>query len=239
MKSLPVTLSKTEFQRGLGLLLFQQFILPALLIDLADRLHIGLTNAHFNFLYFLINYAASIILFRKFLWAELDVALGKALRVLSSVAISYGLYYVLSTGVAYLVEWIDPAFFNLNDANIGSMSRQQFALTAVGTVILVPPAEELLFRGVLFNKIYQKRPVLAWFISIVSFSLVHLIGYIGQYTPLAFFLAFLQYIPAGVALCFGYVHSGTIFTPILFHTLINAIAMYYQFSLSNITQIRF
>ncbi len=231
MKSLPVTLSKTEFQRGLGLLLFEQFVFPALLIDLVDRLHIGLTNAEYNFLYFLINYLAAIVLFRKFLWAELDVALGKALRVLSSVAISYGIYYVLSTGIAYLVEWIDPTFFNLNDANIGSMSQQQFALIAVGTVILVPPAEELLFRGVLFNRIYQKHPVWAWLISIISFSLVHLIGYIGQYSPLAFGLAFLQYIPAGVALCFGYVHSGTIFAPILFHTLVNSIAMYYQFTM--------
>ena len=230
MKSLPVPLSKTDFQRGLCLLLFGQLVLPGLLISFADFFRISLTNAQYNSLYFLINYLSAILLFRNFLWAELEIALSSTLRVLSSVAISYGIYYVLSTGVAYLITWIDPAFFNLNDANIGTMSQQQFALIAVGTVILVPPAEELLFRGVLFNRIYQKHRILAWFISIVSFSLVHLIGYIGQYSPLAFFLAFLQYLPAGIALCFGYVHSGTIFSPILFHTLINAIAMYYQFT---------
>ena len=230
MKSLPVTLSRTEFQRGLGLLLFGQFVLPSLLITLADILYLRLTNAQYNFLYFLINYVAAIAIFRKFIWAELDVALQKAIRILTSLAICYGIYHVLSTGVSYLIHWIDPAFFNLNDANIGAMSQQQFALIAVGTVILVPPAEELLFRGVLFNRIYQRYPVWAWVISIVSFSLVHLIGYIGHYSPLGFFLAFLQYLPAGIALCFGYVHSGTIFTPILFHTLINAIAMYYQFT---------
>ena len=230
MKSLPVTLSRTEFQRGLGLLLFGQLVLPSLLIEVADFLRISLTNAQFNFLYFLINYVAAIVLFRKFLWAELEVALEKSIRIINSLVISYGIYYVLSTGIAYLIDWIDPAFFNLNDANISAMSQQQFALIAVGTVILVPPAEELLFRGVLFNRIYQKYPVWAWVISIVSFSLIHLIGYIGHYSPLGFFLAFLQYLPAGIALCFGYVHSGTIFTPILFHTLINAIAMYYQFT---------
>ena len=230
MKSLPVSLSKTEFQRGLGLLLFGQFVLPSLLIELVSGLNLGFTSAQYNFLYFLINYVAAIILFHKFIWAELEVAFKKAFRILGYLVICYGIYHVLSTGVAYLIHWIDPTFFNLNDANISDMSQQQFALIAVGTVILVPLAEEMLFRGVLFNHIYQKHQVLAWLISIVSFSLVHLIGYIGQYSPLAFFLAFLQYLPASIVLCFGYVQSGTIFTPILFHTLINAIAMYYQFA---------
>jgi len=230
MKQLPVTLSRTEFQRGIGLLLFEQFFFPELLIFFADTFHIAFTNATFNFIYFLINYLCAIIIFRKFIWAELDVALGKVLHVLSSVAISYGLYYVLATILLYLIHWIDPGFSNLNDANIGAMSQQHFALMAVGTVLLVPPAEELLFRGVLFNGIYQKHPILAWIISTVAFCLVHLIGYIHQYTPLGFFLAFLQYLPAGIALCFAYVRSGTIFAPILFHTLINAIATYYQFT---------
>ena len=111
------------------------------------------------------------------------------------------------------------------------MSQDQFALVAVGTVILVPPAEELLFRGVLFNRIYQKHPILAWVVSVVSFSLVHLLSYIGQYSPLTFALAFLQYLPAGIAICYAYIRSGTIFAPILFHTLVNAYAMYYQFTM--------
>ena len=231
MKSLPVTLKQTEFWQGLGLLLFGQLALPSLLITFADIFQISFTNTEFNFIYFLINFFSTLVIFRNFLWAELEVALGKPLHILSSVVISYGLYYLLSTGVAYLVHWIDPAFSNLNDANIGSMSQQQFSLVAVGTVVLVPPAEELLFRGALFNHIYQKHRILAWFISVISFSLVHLIGYIGHYSLLGFFLAFLQYLPAGIALCFGYVRSGTIFTPILFHTLINLIAMYYQFTM--------
>lgn len=231
MKKLPVTLSRTEFKSGLCLLFFGQLVLPDLLILLFTALGIPITAAELNFAYFLVNYLATLIIFRKFLWAELDVALSNTRRILSSVAIGYGLYYVLSNGLSYLIYWIDPEFFNLNDANIGSMSQKQFALMAVGTVVLVPPAEELLFRGVLFNRIYAKKPLLACFISIVSFCLIHLLGYIGLYTPLHFFLAFLQYIPAGIILCFAYIRSGTIFAPILFHTLVNALAMYYQFTM--------
>jgi membrane protease YdiL (CAAX protease family) len=230
MKKLPVTLSKTEFGRGLGLICFQQLVLPVLLSLGTVALSLSPTDAELNFAYFLINYISVLILFRNFLWAELEIAVERPGKVFSSIAIGYGLYYVISTGIGYLVDFIDPEFLNLNDENIGAMSQNQFALITVGTVLLVPMSEELLFRGVLFNYIYEKRPVIACFTSIVLFSMIHLIGFIGEYSPLHFALAFLQYLPAGIVLCFTYVRSGTIFTPILFHTLVNVLAMIYQYS---------
>ena len=231
MKKLPVTMSQKEFRQGLGLLLFQRIFLPSLLATVFLLLSLTPTDAELNTLYFFINFLAAIIVFRNFLWAELDVALSKPSCVLSSAAIAYGIYYVLSLSLSYFVGWLDPDFYNLNDAYIGEMSESQFALMAVGTVLFVPPAEELLFRGVLFNKIYEKRPVLAWLLSVTLFSLVHIVGYIGQYSPLGLLLAFLQYLPAGIALCFAYVHSGTIFAPILFHTAINTLAIVLQFTM--------
>lgn len=225
MKKLPVTLSRREAQQGFGLLLFQRAILPSLLVSVFALLSLTPTEAELNALYFFVNFLAAIVIFRNFLWAELDVALSKPTRVLSSAAIGYGIYYVFSLALSYFIQWLDPEFYNLNDAHIGAMSESQFALMAVSTVLFVPPAEELLFRGVLFNKVYEKRPILAWFLSITLFSLVHIVGYIGQYSPLGLLLAFLQYLPAGIALCFAYVHSGTIFAPILFHTAINTLAI--------------
>ncbi len=230
MKKLPVTLNKTEFSRGLGLLCFQQLLLPVLLGLAVAFLPFSPTDAQLNFAYFLINYISALILFRNFLWAELEIAVERPGKVFSSIAIGYGLYYVISTGIGYLVDFIAPEFLNLNDESIGAMSQDQFALITVGTVLLVPMSEELLFRGVLFNHIYEKRPVIACFTSVILFSLIHLIGFIGEYSPLHFFLAFLQYLPAGIVLCFTYIRSGTIFAPILFHTLVNSLAMFYQSS---------
>ncbi|MBE6926366.1 MAG: CPBP family intramembrane metalloprotease [Ruminococcaceae bacterium] len=235
MKKLPVTMSKTETARGIGLLLFQRIFLPSLLVSVFTLLSITPSEAEINALYFFINFLAAIVIFRNFLWAELDVALRNPSRVISSAAIGYGIYYVLSFALSYLIQWLDPEFYNLNDAHIGAMSESQFALMAVGTVLFVPLAEELLFRGVLFNKIYEKRPVLGWITSITLFSLVHVVGYIGQYSPLGLLLAFLQYLPAGIALCFAYVNSGTIFAPILFHTAINTLAIVLQLSLDRLT----
>ncbi len=231
MKKLPVTLSETEFKQGLGFLGFQQLILPILLGFFCGLLALTPTDAELNFVYFLINYILALVLFRNFLWAELELAVDRPGKVFASIAMAYGIYYLLSTGLAYITDLIDPSFHNLNDANIGQMSREQFALMTVGTVLLVPMSEELLFRGVLFNRLYQSKPIAACILSVVLFSLVHLIGFITEYSPLHFFLAFLQYLPAGIALCFAYIRSGTIFSSVLFHTFVNALAMSYQFTL--------
>jgi len=230
-KKLPVIMRQKEFEYGIGLLIFQQVFLPAILVFLFSLLSLTPAAAELNGLYFFINFISALIIFRNFLWEELGEAVEKPNLVFSSVAIAFGIYYILSSYLVYLIQWLDPEFFNLNDASIGAMTESQFALMAVSTVLLVPPAEELLFRGVLFNKIYEKKPVLAWILSVTLFSLVHIVGYIGEYSPLGFLLAFLQYLPAGIALCFAYVRAGTIFAPILLHTAINTIAIILEFTM--------
>ena len=91
-------------------------------------------------------------------------------------------------------------------------------------VLMVPIAEELLFRGVLFRAVYDRSGLGAWICSVFSFAAVHVIGYIGQYDWILFSLAFAQYIPAGIALCFAYRRSGTIVAPMIMHMFINLLA---------------
>ena len=225
MKKLPVTLSQNAFYQGLIYLLIQQLMLPQLLAALLVMVNPNTTSAELNFTFFVINYIAVLIIFRKFIREEAEHALKNIGRVLLSVLVCYVAYNAIMNFISTIIYLLDPDYANLNDAYIDNMSQNQFAMMAVGTVLLVPPAEEFLFRGVLFNRLYQKKPVLGWILSVCLFSLVHLVGYIGQYTPLQFVLAFFQYVPAGFALCGAYVSSGTIFAPILLHTAINGVGM--------------
>ena len=50
-------------------------------------------------------------------------------------------------------------------------------------------------------------------------------GYIGEYDASRLILCFLQYIPASLILAWTCERSGTIVTPILIHTVINAIGI--------------
>lgn len=55
----------------------------------------------------------------------------------------------------------------------------------------------------------------------VAFSMVHIVSYVGAYTPLQLVLAFVQYLPGGAWLCWCYTKSGSIYGPIVMHSLIN------------------
>ena len=59
-------------------------------------------------------------------------------------------------------------------------------------------------------------------VSICVFSLIHIVGFIGRYSPLELVLSFLQYVPAGLCLAWSYQRSGTVFAPILIHAMVNA-----------------
>ena len=108
------------------------------------------------------------------------------------------------------------------------MAQSNFPVIFVGTVILVPVAEEALHRGLVFGSLYHKNAAVAYLLSTVIFASVHLMGYVGVYSSLHLALAFLQYVPAGFALAWAYRRSGSIFAPMVMHAVINALGMLAQ-----------
>ena len=136
------------------------------------------------------------------------------------------LIYMAGNGLfSLLVTLFFPDFANINDAAIMEMVQSNYGLMVVGTVLLVPIAEECFYRGLIFRNLYGKHPVMAYILSMVIFSLAHVAGYVllEDFGTLA--LCFVQYIPAGLILAGAYDFSGSIFAPILIHTSINLIGI--------------
>ena len=106
------------------------------------------------------------------------------------------------------------------------MLRGSSFLMTLGTVVLVPPVEECLYRGLIFRRLYGVNKWAAYIVSIVVFALIHIIGYIGSYSPLELCMAVLQYLPAGLCLAWAYTKGGTIFAPIFIHAFVNAVGIY-------------
>ena len=98
-------------------------------------------------------------------------------------------------------------------------------LMLIGTVILVPPVEECLFRGLIFGLFHRRSRLAAYAVSSLLFCAIHVIGYIGYYEPLHLLLCFVQYLPAGLALGWAYEFSGSIYAPTLIHMAVNAIGI--------------
>ena len=210
---------------GWGYLIFQTALL-GLLLGLAIRLFsLPWGSAEINLIYFCVNFVVTTVCFRRFLWESLRLCLGRMLRILAIAVIGLLSYFVLTAWVSSLIIAIEPGFANVNDQNISAISQKYYVFTAICSVFLVPIAEELLHRGVVFGSIYPRSRVAAYVISVIVFALIHISAYIGYFDLKLLFLCFLQYVPAGICLAASYEISGIIITPIAIHIAVNAIGM--------------
>lgn len=217
-------MTKREIRAGLIYLPVQLLVLPALLAYAAYLLlPVPPSDGKINFLFFCINFLFIIVIFHRFLAQSLRAA--RWGRVLFCAVWGFAAYLACNLFVSPLLLWLIPDFANVNDAAISVMAQQDYALIACGTVLLVPLTEELLYRGLLFGALYRRHRILAYAVSMAFFAAIHVLGYIGLYPAKLLLACFLQYLPAGLCLAWAYAHSGSIFAPVLLHTVINFIGI--------------
>lgn len=218
-------LSSQETISGFVYLAFQLVFLPSLLRSLNGLLDHPLAAAELNFVYYLINFMAMLLLFHDFLGSSARQVGQHPAYFCQAVILGFVAYYACNAVTGWLVRQLVPSFSNYNDEAIAAMSRGNFFLVFIGTVILVPPAEECFYRGLIFRNLYGKSRWGAYVVSILAFACIHILGYIGRYTPLELLMAVLQYLPAGLCLAWSYVKADTIFAPIAIHAAINFITL--------------
>lgn len=226
MKYSPIFPNFKELRLGWRYLLFEVIFLPQLLGLAIGLLGWNISAAALNFVYFSINIAVALFCFRDFWKKTLSGFLSMVPRILCVAAIGFIVYWILTLAMGMVIVALDPDFANVNDQSIAAMTGQSYLLMAVGTVILAPVAEEVFNRGVVFGSLYRRSGVAAYLVSAAVFSLIHINGYIGFVPPRTLLLCFLQYLPAGFCLAAAYQVSGSIVTPILIHSAINAIGIF-------------
>ena len=219
-------MTRKEAYYGFVYLIVQFFLLPPVISLILPFLPENINDAQLNFAYYLLNFIAITVILRKFLWQNLDrmsMYPGYLFRV---VLLGLARYIVLNTLVGALLLRLDPSYFNANDSAIAEMVQSELTLIAAGTILLVPLAEECMFRGLIFGNLRKYNRILAYLVSITAFSVIHITGYLGVYTPMQLLISFLSYLPAGLCLARAYEEADTIFAPILIHAAVNAIAIY-------------
>ena len=210
---------------GICYLLFMLFLLPSGLYWINDQLNPSLSETELNFVFYLVNFISILLIFHDFLGRAGRQVLQEPFEFLQAVILGFVAYYACNWVVTRLVGILVPGFTNYNDASIAQMLGSNYLLMFVGTVILVPPVEECLYRGLIFRNLYGKSPAAAYTISILAFAAIHILGYIGNYSALELLMAVLQYLPAGLCLAWAYTKSDTIFAPMVIHAAINYISI--------------
>ena len=217
-----LTMTRSEQALGWAWFVIQLFFLPVVLVFVSELFGLGLSVVTLNIILFIINFAAVAVIFRRYLMNQLRCVRFKSLAVW--VPLGIVLYWVFTIVINIVVLSLQPEHSNANNEAVDSLLNQQPLLMAIGTVILVPIAEETLFRGLLFGQLYKLHPLLGYVLSILVFAAVHVVGYIGTQDAFTLFISLLQYMPAGLIFGIVYAESGTLVAPIMLHSFFNLIA---------------
>ena len=221
MRKRPVTLNRGETWLGWIYWAVQLLVLPTVIDAVLPLLGLDLSVIQFNFIFFALNFLFLTVIFHRFLGEHTKLALKQPFRVLRYAFGGYVFFWISTTVIGIVTAHFVPSFSNVNDTAIMQMAASDYTLTAIGTVLLAPVSEELMYRGLLFGSLHHRSPAGAFILSTIVFAAIHVVGYIGLYRPLILVLCFLQYIPAGLCLGWAYTRSGNIWAPILAHIAIN------------------
>lgn len=217
--------SAQETVGGFCYLAFQLLLLPVLLTMLNERLSVPLREAELNFVFYLINFLAVLLIFHNFLGSAATQVIRHPAYWCQAVILGLAAYYACMFVTNWVIGLLVPGFSNYNNSALFAMGQESRLLVFIGTVLLVPTVEECIYRGLVFRNLYGKSHWAAYLVSMLAFALVHILGYAGQYTPLETLLAVLQYLPAGLCLAWSYTKADTIFAPIAIHAVVNFITL--------------
>ncbi len=173
------------------------------------------------------NFCASFILtvlcFMPFLKKSIENTKRKGFE--GSLFVGYGIEMALTFVVAVIIFVLDIVFretnVNVNQQIVTQMLHQKSVPMILCTVVLAPITEECLVRGVLFAPLCRYKPWLAYAVSAVVFSMLHVLVSVGSASAVSLVEDFLSYLPSGIALGWIYQRTGTIIGPIALHSLSN------------------
>ena len=220
-----LTLTKQEKRWGWVYLAAQMLVIPSVVAMVCMAM--GITSeADMNLICFYLNAVLAVVVFRKLLVKSIDRCRGNRKQTLMTALRGFGLYWLASLLVMGMILLLKPDFANVNDQSVSAMVGERPVLMTVAVVFAAPLAEECLFRGWMFTGLAEKSRTLAYMVTCVFFSGVHILPYIGTYDALTLLLCFLQYLAPSFVLCRTCARDNSLCAPMLLHMTINTAALF-------------
>ena len=196
------------------------FALFEVLLD--TQIDAGLQNA----LYYYLLFAVTLLIFHSYVGATTTKFFDNLNRSLTTLFLSLLVFY----GANELIYRLCSVFFhsrvNLNDTAIAAQVSAAPRTTALIVIFLAPFVEEVLFRGLVFGCIREKSRVVAYAVSALLFAFLHVWTFALSSWDLSYLTLMLQYLVPGLVFAWAYDRSGTLWTSILLHAIVNALAIY-------------
>ena len=223
-RSFSVIMSKRELILGLCFLPFYLILLSLGLQLLLRAIGLEPDAALLNGCYYVVCIVAVALIFHRFLRDNLRLMRKRWAVVLRTVPILLIAYLMLTTVVNLIILSILPDFANQNNDALLSIMGVRPALVVILSVLLAPVIEETLFRGLIFGGLRRFGRLPAYAVTMLFFSAIHVVSFLGMLTPLETVLSLVQYVPATLILCAIYEYTDTIYAPMLLHSAVNLVA---------------
>lgn len=185
----------------------------------------GLTAVDLNFIYYAAGFTYLLAALWRFLRAAFDAMLDRFAMFVLAFATAFVLELALSMILTSLLNLTGLSLSSPNNDAFAAMSEYGRGALVAMSVFLAPVVEESLFRGLVFGALRGKSRAAAWIVSVLVFSVYHIWQYIGDGDALMVLLSALLYVPGSAALNWAYERSGSIWCPIFYHMMVNAISV--------------
>jgi len=202
--------------------LMSLIILPAIAYVLEQNGN-TLDTVELNTIYYVIGFAYVLIFMMPYL--RENFIMKKKAPMLATVFIGYFAVRIMSVVVNVIVLVLTSQVTNPNSEAVSEAVAMSIPTMVAVACIMGPIVEEVLFRGVLFGSIRTKNRIWAYIVSVVVFAVYHLWGSVlttGDWSVLIFMI---QYVPHGIMLAWAYERTGSLWTSIFLHMLINTVSV--------------
>lgn len=178
-----------------------------------------------NLIYYTFSFVFVLASMFRFLRDSFSDFFDGFLNSLSSIALGYVGYFIMAVVFSVATSFLTQGTTNPNNENVGYAVQLNANVMFVVSVLFAPIVEEALFRGALFGTLRKKSRLLAYIVTILVFGFYHIWQYMVADFQWIYLLYVLQYAAPTIALCWSYERSGSIWTPILIHAIINCISV--------------
>jgi len=179
-----------------------------------------------NFGYYGFGVIMCLIFAKGIYRRSFDALCDRFFKCVFSALIGYILIMLANYAVAMVEMNLSEVTENINETNVESLATLNYGMFAAMAMYLAPIVEEGLFRGLFFTVIRPKSRVLAYIVSAGLFSLYHVWQFAVLYQDPTYLLVALEYLPAALILCWSYDRTGSIWTPIMVHMMVNGVGVY-------------
>ena len=177
-------------------------------------------------LYYYLLFAVTLLIFHRYVGHTTSRLLDNLDRAAATLFFGLLIFY----GANELLYRVFHVFFhsraNLNDVTIAAQVSAAPRTTALIVIFLAPFVEEVLFRGLVFGCLREKSAVVGYAVSALLFAFSHVWTFALSAWDVSYLTLMLQYLAPGLVFAWAYDRSGTLWTSILLHAAVNALALY-------------